>query len=629
MRKIGARLRALLAVPLLVLAAGVAAQVAFVPVARAAADMTLSQFVSTYEGKTLGDGQCVEVFKAYDIHVVGGNGPATGGTGGADEYWYDFTADGLASRYTKIPTSQPAKPGDVAIWGGGEDGYGHVAIVLSSAPANPGSLYVLSQNPGPAKPQTIKASYNYGGPAILLGYLRPNGTLPAEPTSVKVSSIAARSAVLTWHDASNNESGFVAQFKVAGASSWTRAAQSAGVNKATMTVTGLIPGKDYIFQVGSWNSAGTHWSAYAYGNTPQVLPAEPGTPRVTWTTGTAAGLAWTDTSDNESGFRTQYKVKGATSWTRGPSASAGVTSATVGGLTRGTEYVFQVGSWNSAGTHWSAYFYGWTVPLPAEPTSVSAAMSSSGAALTWRDNSNNETGFRTQYKVNGASTWTYGPSAGANVTSVTVGGLSPSTSYIFQVGATNSAGTHWSPYAYGKTPAASPPPAYKTGHEVTIVSQATGGVSGHKGPANSYSAGPTHPANSAIWIVCYMYGQSIAGPYGTESVWDLGDDGYYYSDAWIWTGSNSPVVPQCSLRTVTVDSHATGGDSGHTGPGNAYAAGPTHAAGTPIQIACYVNGQSITGPYGTETIWDLGTDGYYYSDAWLWTGSNGAVVPAC
>ncbi len=154
-------------------------------------------------------------------------------------------------------------------------------------------------------------------------------------------------------------------------------------------------------------------------------------------------------------------------------------------------------------------------------------------------------------------------------------------------------------------------------------------MSGHTGPGNSYPAGPTHPANSPIWIVCYVNGQSITGPYGTESVWDLGDDGYYYADAWLWTGSNSPVVPQCDLKTVTVVSQATGGDSGHTGPSNSYAAGPTHAAGSAIQIACYVTGESITGPYGTENIWDLGTDGYYYADAWLWTGSNGPVVPAC
>jgi hypothetical protein len=178
-------------------------------------------------------------------------------------------------------------------------------------------------------------------------------------------------------------------------------------------------------------------------------------------------------------------------------------------------------------------------------------------------------------------------------------------------------------------PAPTTPSGYQTGRQVSVVSQATGGDSGHRGPANSYAAGPLHPANSALWIVCYVNGQSITGPYGTEAAWDLGDDGYYYSDAWIWTGSNSPVVPVCSLKNVTVVSQASGGDSGHAGPSNSYAPGPNHPAGATIQIACYVDGQSITGPYGTETIWDLSTDGYYYADAWLWTDSNGAVVPHC
>lgn len=62
--------------------------------------------------------------------------------------------------------------------------------------------------------------------------------------------------------------------------------------------------------------------------------------------------------------------------------------------------------------------------------------------------------------------------------------------------------------------------------------------------------------------------------------------------------------------------------------GEARSAKPSPAGAT-IQIACYVDGQSITGPHGTEAIWDLSTDGYYYTDAWLWTDSNSAVVPHC
>jgi hypothetical protein len=181
-------------------------------------------------------------------------------------------------------------------------------------------------------------------------------------------------------------------------------------------------------------------------------------------------------------------------------------------------------------------------------------------------------------------------------------------------------------------PPATPPPApavYHAGRQVTIDSHATGGVSGHTGQANSYATGPTRGANSPIWIVCYVNGQSITGPYDTTIMWDLSDDGLYYTDAWLYTGTNGPAVPACALKTVSIDSHATGGVSGHLGPDNSYQVGPTHPANTPITIACYVNGQAITGPYDTTTMWDLAVGGYYYTDAWLYTGTNGAAVPHC
>jgi CHAP domain-containing protein len=349
--------------------AGAAAVVAPVLPAQAAANMTLAQFVSTYNGHYLdypaGHGgaqyQCVDLFKAYDVHVVGGTGPATGGNGGADAYWNNFTSS-LATRYAKVSSSQPAQPGDVAVWGGGEDNLGHVAIVLSSAAASATSLSVLTQNPGPVQKATIGKTFTFAGyKATLLGYLRPKQS----PTQ----------------------------------------------------------------------------------------------------------------------------------------------------------------------------------PAPAPPP----------AATT----------------------------------------------------------------------------TYHAGRQVTIDKHATGGVSGHKGPGNSYATGPTRPANSALWIVCYETGQSITGPYDTTTIWDLSDDGYFYTDAWIYTGTNGPAVPKCAPRTVTVDKHATGGVSGHKGPGNSYAAGPTRAVNTQVTIFCYVTGQSISGPYDTTTIWDLSNDGYYYTDAWLYTGTNGAAVPAC
>lgn len=53
---------------------------------------------------------------------------------------------------------------------------------------------------------------------------------------------------------------------------------------------------------------------------------------------------------------------------------------------------------------------------------------------------------------------------------------------------------------------------------------------------------------------------------------------------------------------------------------------------TTLAIACVLGGPAVTGPYGTESIWDRvtynGVTGYV-SDAWMYTGTNGAVAPTC
>lgn len=66
--------------------------------------------------------------------------------------------------------------------------------------------------------------------------------------------------------------------------------------------------------------------------------------------------------------------------------------------------------------------------------------------------------------------------------------------------------------------------------------------------AAAYAPPPMSDSASALWIVCYVKGQSVTGPYGTETIWDLSSDRYYCTDAWLWTDSNGAVVPHCQLH---------------------------------------------------------------------------------
>jgi hypothetical protein len=52
------------------------------------------------------------------------------------------------------------------------------------------------------------------------------------------------------------------------------------------------------------------------------------------------------------------------------------------------------------------------------------------------------------------------------------------------------------------------------------------------------------------------------------------------------------------------------------------------ADGAYVTITCQKRGQSVTGTYGTTTLWDK-VSGGYVSDAYIATGSDGQVAPTC
>ncbi|MFL6073359.1 MAG: hypothetical protein ACJ73S_08200 [Mycobacteriales bacterium] len=66
-----------------------------------------------------------------------------------------------------------------------------------------------------------------------------------------------------------------------------------------------------------------------------------------------------------------------------------------------------------------------------------------------------------------------------------------------------------------------------------------------------------------------------------------------------------------------------------SGPSSAYTSWGSVANGGTVAIDCQLNGQSVTGTYGTTTLWDQLTSGGWVSDAYIYTGSDGQVAPTC
>lgn len=104
--------------------------------------------------------------------------------------------------------------------------------------------------------------------------------------------------------------------------------------------------------------------ATALGLTYCSIPAEPASPKAGSVTESSVTLSWSDKSNNETSFKTQYSTDGGKTWKAGPSAGANKTSVTVAGLKASTKYTFQVGASNNKGTRWSAYVTATTAKVP-------------------------------------------------------------------------------------------------------------------------------------------------------------------------------------------------------------------------------------------------------------------------
>ncbi len=273
--------------------------------------------------------------------------------------------------------------------------------------------------------------------------------LPADftaPSMVGATPQTDGSILLTWVDSAINEAGYSIEYRVLPSGTFS-VVDSTGPNITGYYLGGLTPGASYEFRVrGFKGTAAVPTATTAYTATASALvPATLNAP-----TGLAAAalapqerstrLTFSDNTANNVGYEVEKRVTGLTDFDYlgdiGDSSSINIPSL----LDPGTSYDLRIRAFYQHGTDpkvYSAYSntVTYVTPFYAPTAPVATAVSDKQVNLAWTDNSQAEGGYAIYARTSGAATFDFVSYAATNATTYSVTGLSPNTTYEFQVAA--------------------------------------------------------------------------------------------------------------------------------------------------------------------------------------------------
>jgi titin len=260
------------------------------------------------------------------------------------------------------------------------------------------------------------------------------------PSNLSATPAGPGQVNLAWTDNSGGQDTF-AVLRSPDGSNYTQIA-TLGAGVTGYSDTGLSPATYYYQEVATNPAGGTTEVVSA-----ALAPAAPSGLTATPISGGEISLAWTRNSSNETGFVVSRSTDGV-NFSQVATVGADITSYSDFGLAQLTTYYYEVQATNATGSSALSNTASATTPaqaLPAAPSNLVATVPASGGATTinptWTNNSSGtEQGFRI-YKSTDGVTFNYSAAVGPGVTSYSANyGLSPGTTYWFEVRAYNSAG---------------------------------------------------------------------------------------------------------------------------------------------------------------------------------------------
>ncbi|MBN1672357.1 MAG: chitobiase/beta-hexosaminidase C-terminal domain-containing protein, partial [Kiritimatiellae bacterium] len=230
-------------------------------------------------------------------------------------------------------------------------------------------------------------------------------------------------------------------------------------------------------------------------------------------------LGWQDRSTDETRFKIDRRLLGATTWTRIAEPIANTTNYSDATVTPGTTYVYRVKAYNAAGNSDYSNDAPATTPAtggPAAPSGLTGvALSFARVALSWQANSTDQTAFQIEKSKSEPVYWRAAAAVGSNVTAYTDTEVEAGTTYLYRVRALRGAEvSDWSDVV------AVPVPARGTGltayNDLAWFAGQTNNhitthTSGQSGPLVDYATG-----GDVSGVGCQVSGGSVGTVYESQ-----------------------------------------------------------------------------------------------------------------
>lgn len=410
-------------------------------------------FLTTSATTTIASTGYISANGGAGTHGCGGTAGASGGGSGGGVY---LNVGGLAGSGVISANGGAAGSNDGSCYGG--TGGGGRIMISAGYSAFSGTV---TTSPG----VNAVATPNRGGVGSIVWAPSAPSTLYVNATNAQGSSVSSLVSSTAPHfsaifvDSDTSDSATKARIQVSTVSTFLSTLWDSGAGGTTITTcakdarcqdlvygsfgsapTALALNDDvdentqtsYYWRLKYYDAAGAE-GAYSATNSFTLLdaPNEPTTLVTSSVATTEIGLTWVDNSSIEDNYIVDSSTDGVT-FTTFATSSANTTSATVTGLSANVQYTFRVRAYNVAGYSANATSSA-VYTSAAVPTSLTAsANGSTGAVLSWGSNGN---GPSTSYQIENVTT--AATVSGISVTSYSVTGLSPATTYAFRVRAIN------------------------------------------------------------------------------------------------------------------------------------------------------------------------------------------------